>query len=134
MANMLLKAYGAYVRELRDALDLECSRKDAKAYGTLKEWKSIDGKIRKTECNFAKFRKSNNMAAKTKEDSEDTVKALLVPFLLLLLKIAFDLAIIVLAVFAVSRLCGKPFSLLILIAVWLAVKVLLIFLRRKSGS
>ena len=68
MANMLLKAYGAYAQELRDALDLECSRKDAKAYGTLKEWKSIDGKIRKTERNIAKFRKSNGRAAKTKED------------------------------------------------------------------
>lgn len=134
MANMLLKAYGAYVQELRDALDLECSRKDAKAYGTLKEWKSIDGKIRKAEHNFEKFQKSNNMAAKTKEDFEDMVKALLVPFLLLLLKIAFDLAIIFLAAFAVSRLCGKPLSLLIVIAVWLAVKVLLFFLRRKSGS
>lgn len=134
MANMLLKAYGAYVQELSDALDLECSRKDAKAYGTLKEWKSIDGKIRKTECNFAKFRKSNNMAAKTKEDFGDTVKVLFVPFLLLLLKSAFDLAIIFLAAFAVSRRCGKPLSLLIVIAVWLAVKVLLFFLRRKSGS
>lgn len=134
MANMLLKAYGAYVQELRDALDLECSRKDAKAYGTLKEWKSIDGKIGKTECNFAKFRKSNDRVAKTKEDFEDRVKTLLVTFLLLLLKIAFDLAIIVLAAFAVSRLCGKPVSLLIVIAVWLAVKVLLFFLRRKSRS
>lgn len=134
MANMLLKAYGAYVQELRDALDLECSRKDAKAYGTLKEWKSIDGKIRKTECNFAKFRKSNDRAAKTKEDIKDTGKVLFVPFLLLLLKIAFDLAIIVLAVFAVSRLCGKPVSLLIVIAAWLSIKVLLIFLRRKSRS
>lgn len=131
MANMLLKAYGAYVQELRDALDLECSRKNAKAYGTLKEWKSID---RKTECNFAKFRKSNDRAAKTKEDIKDTGKVLFVPFLLLLLKIAFDLAIIVLAVFAVSRLCGKPVSLLIVIAAWLSIKVLLIFLRRKSRS
>ena len=134
MANMLLKAYGAYAQELRDALDLECSRKDAKAYGTLKEWKSIDGKIRKTERNIAKFRKSNGRAAKTKEDFGDTVKALLVPFLLLLLKIAFELAIIVLAAFAVSRLCGKPFSFLIVIAVWLAVKILLFFLRGKSKS
>lgn len=55
MANLLLKAYGAYVQELRDALDLECSRKDAKAYGTLKEWKSVDGKIRRAERNFAKI-------------------------------------------------------------------------------
>ena len=134
MANMLLKSYGAYVQELSDALDLECSRKDAKAYGTLKEWKSIDGKIRKAKHNFEKFRKSNDRAAKTKEYFGDTVKVLFVPFLLLLLKIAFDLAIIVLAAFAVSRLCGKPFSLLIVITVWLAVTVLLFFLRRKSGS
>ena len=113
---------------------MKCSRKDAKAYGTLKERKSVDGKNRRAERNFAKNRKSNDRAAKTKEDFGDTVKVLFVPFLLLLLKIAFDLAIIVLAVFAVSRLCCKPFSLMILIAVWLAVKVLLIFLRRKSGS
>lgn len=66
--------------------------------------------------------------------SSDTGKVLFVPFLLLLLKIAFDLAIIVLAVFAVSRLCGKPVSLLIVIAAWLSIKVLLIFLRRKSRS
>lgn len=134
MANLLLKAYGAYVQELRDALDLECSRKDAKAYGTLKEWKSVDGKIRRAERNFAKNRKSNDRAAKTKEDFGDTVKVLFVPFLLLLLKIAFDLATIVLAVYAVSRLSGKPFSFLIVIAVWLAVKILLFFLRRKGGS
>lgn len=134
MANLLLKAYGAYVQELRDALDLECSRKDAKAYGTLKEWKSVDGKIRRAERNFAKNRKSNDRAAKTKEDFGDTVKVLFVPLLLLLLKIAFDLATIVLAVYAVSRLCGKPFSFLIVIAVWLAVKILLFFLRRKGGS
>ena len=134
MANLLLKAYGAYVQELRDALDLECSRKDAKAYGTLKEWKSVDGKIRRAERNFAKNRKSNDRAAKTKEDFGGTVKVLFVPFLLLLLKIAFDLATIVLAVYAVSRLCGKPFSFLIVIAVWLAVKILLFFLRRKGGS
>lgn len=134
MANLLLKAYGAYVQELRDALDLECSRKDAKAYGTLKEWKSVDGKIRRAERNFAKNRKSNDRTAKTKEDFGDTVKVLFVPFLLLLLKIAFDLATIVLAVYAVSRLCGKPFSFLIVIAVWLAVKILLFFLRRKGGS
>ena len=134
MANLLLKAYGAYVQELRDALDLECSRKDAKAYGTLKELKSVDGKIRRAERNFAKNRKSNDRAAKTKEDFGDTVKVLFVPFLLLLLKIAFDLATIVLAVYAVSRLCGKPFSFLIVIAVWLAVKILLFFLRRKGGS
>ena len=134
MANLLLKAYGAYVQELRDALDLECSRKDAKAYGTLKEWKSVDGKIRRAERNFAKNRKSNDRAAKTKEDFGDTVKVLFVPFLLFLLKIAFDLATIVLAVYAVSRLCGKPFSFLIVIAVWLAVKILLFFLRRKGGS
>lgn len=134
MANLLLKAYGAYVQELRDALDLECSRKDAKAYGTLKEWKSVDGKIRRAERNFAKNRKSNDRAAKTKEDFGDTVKVLFVPILLLLLKIAFDLATIVLAVYAVSRLCGKPFSFLIVIAVWLAVKILLFFLRRKGGS
>lgn len=134
MANLLLKAYGAYVQELRDALDLECSRKDAKAYGTLKEWKSVDGKIRRAERNFAKNRKSNDRAAKTKEDFGDTVNVLFVPFLLLLLKIAFDLATIVLAVYAVSRLCGKPFSFLIVIAVWLAVKILLFFLRRKGGS
>ena len=134
MANLLLKAYGAYVQELRDALDLECSRKDAKAYGTLKEWKSVDGKIRRAERNFAKNRKSNDRAAKTKEDFGDTVKVLFVPFLLLLLKIAFDLATIVLAVYAVSRLCGKPFSFLIVIAVWLAVKILLFFLRRKGRS
>ena len=57
MANLLLKAYGAYVQELRDALDLECSRKDAKAYGTLKEWKSVDGKIRRAERNFAQKQK-----------------------------------------------------------------------------
>lgn len=134
MANLLLKAYGAYVQELRDALDLECSRKDAKAYGTLKEWKYVDGKIRRAERNFAKNRKSNDRAAKTKEDFGDTVKVLFVPFLLFLLKIAFDLATIVLAVYAVSRLCGKPFSFLIVIAVWLAVKILLFFLRRKGGS
>ena len=55
MANMLLKAYGAYVQELRDALDLECSRKDAKAYGTLKEWKSIDGKSEKQSAILQNF-------------------------------------------------------------------------------
>ena len=68
MASLHLKAYGEYVQELRYALELECSRKEAYTYGTLREWKSIDGKIRKMERNFARFLRSNKSLAKTKGD------------------------------------------------------------------
>ena len=133
MASLHLKAYGEYVQELRYALELECSRKEAYTYGTLREWKSIDGKIRKTERNFARFLRSNKSLAKTKGDFMEMVKCLSVPFLLLLLKSAVDIAIAFLAAFAASRLLGKQFSFLIVIAAWLAVKVLLFFLRRKKS-
>ena len=131
MASLHLKAYGEYVQELRYALELECSRKEAYTYGTLREWKSIDGKIRKTERNFARFLRSNKSLAKTKGDFKEMVKCLSVPFLLLLLKSAVDIAIAFLAAFAASRLLGKQFSFVI--AAWLAVKVLLFFLRRKKS-
>ena len=114
-------------------MELECSRKEAYTYGTLREWKSIDGKIRKTERNFARLLRSNKSLAKTKGDFKEMVKCLSVPFLLLLLKSAVDIAIAFLAAFAASRLLGKQFSFLIVIAAWLAVKVLLFFLRRKKS-
>lgn len=107
MASLHLKSYGEYVQELRYALELECSRKEASTYGTLREWKSIDGKIRKTERNFARFLRSNKNLAKTKGDFKEIVKCLSVPFLLLLVKSAVDIAIAFLAAFAVSRFSGK---------------------------
>ena len=80
MANMLLKAYGAYVQELRDALDLECSRKNAKAYGTLKEWKSIDEKSEKQSAILQNFGRAMTGPQKQKRISRIRARSYLFLF------------------------------------------------------
>lgn len=53
-----MKKLREYPQDLRSVLELECSREDAKAFGTLREWKSIDRKIRKIERKTRQFQNS----------------------------------------------------------------------------
>ena len=124
-----------YVQDLRSALEVECSYAEAEAYGTAKEWRSIDRKIRKMEHNIMKFKRKHNRISRTKEDTRQNVKyilTLLLPFLLILVKAVVHIGIVSLAVWIVMGLLDKPFSFSVVLAVWIALEVVGFFVCRKT--
>lgn len=129
-----LKNLREYTQDLRTVLELECSREDAKVYGTLREWKAIDRKIRSIERKTRRFQNSLAKEARNQRDICDNIKYALVlclPFLMLLLKAAFDIGIVALAVYLALNWMDKPFSVPVVVAVWIVIEAVAFLLQMK---
>lgn len=130
-----MKKLREYPQDLRSVLELECSREDAKAFGTLREWKSIDRKIRKIERKTRQFQNSLVRESRNQKDVRENIKYALVlclPFLMLLLKAIVDIGFVALAVYLALRWMDKPFSVPTVIAVWIVIEVVAFLVQRKT--
>ncbi len=130
-----IKKLREYTKDLRSVLELECSREDARAYGSLKEWKSIDRRIRRIEKKTRRFQSSLAKESRNQKDVRENIKYALVlslPFLVILLKAVVDIGIVALAVYLAFNWMDKPFSVPIVVAVWIVIEVVAFLLRRKT--
>lgn len=130
----IIRELTGYASDLRSSLMLECSREEAKAYGTLKEWKAADREIRRTERNVHRFQKKMRKETRSKANVKSDLRyylLLCLPFLFLLLKAAFDIAVVALGVYVAANWLDKPFSIPLVLAVWLGIEVLSFFVRRR---
>lgn len=130
-----IKKLREYAQDLRSVLELECSREDARAYGTLKEWKAIDRRIRRIERKTRQFQRSLAKESRNLKDVRENIKYALVlslPFLVILLKAVVDICIVALAVYLALNWMDKPFSVPVVVAVWIVIEADAFLLRRKT--
>lgn len=130
-----IKELREYTQDLRSVLELECSREDARAYGTLREWKSIDRRIRRIERKTRRFQSSLAKESRNQKDVRENIKYALVlslPFLVILLKAVVDIGIVALVVYLALNWMDKPFSVPIVVVMWIVIEVVAFLLRGKT--
>ncbi len=133
--DMTMKKLQGHTQDLRSVLELKCSREDAKGFGTLREWKSIDRKIRKIERKVRSFQNSLVRESRNQKEVCENIKYALVlclPFLMALLKAIIDFGFVALAVYLVLNWIHKPFSVPAVVAVWIVIEVVAFLIRRKT--
>lgn len=130
-----MKQLQGYVQDLRSVLELECSCENAKELGTLKEWNSIDRKIRKLERRVRGFQDRFDIESRDRKDVCDKIKYALVlclPFLIVLLKAIINIGLVAFAVYLVLSWMNKPFSVTTVLVVWIIIEVVAFFVQRRT--
>lgn len=107
----------AYTEELKQSLNLECSKEEAQNYGTFREWNSINRNIKRLE------RKIRPLQDREKtfygDDSLLYVTALCLTVLLWITKLVYIFGLVYIALYFVSFQIGIEFSMVAAIIVWL---------------
>lgn len=129
MENIKEKLY-----ELHLSLILECSREDAKQYGTLKEWKKINRRVLRLEQAARKMTKSISDVSKNKEDILDDKKHALLcmlPFVLIIVRFGVLLGCVCLVYYFLELIVGKPFSFITALVACIIIQLLYNLLSKR---
>lgn len=130
--NRIAEKTKAYAYDLQSALALECSRKDAKIMGTLKEWKTINRKVQKLLRKSKRLEQYINVSSRTWQDVKDNLS--LVGYIALALFLALprfvlEFAVAALGVLLVTKMIGVSFSFPAATIVWIIYEVIAVVIR-----
>ncbi|MCI8472540.1 MAG: hypothetical protein HFE65_05495 [Clostridiales bacterium] len=106
----------AYTEDLKQALSLECSKEEAKKYGTVREWNAINRNIKRLK------RKIRPLQDREKTCCGDGsllyVTVLCLTVLLWITKLVCTFGLVCIVLYLVSLKIGIAFSLTTAIAIW----------------
>ncbi len=122
----------AYAYDLQSALALECSREDAKRNGTLREWKTINRKVRKLLRKSKRLERYINASSKTWQTAKDDLSLagyIALAVFLALPRLGLEITVAALVALFVTKMIGVSFSFPAIVIVWLVYEVIAVVIK-----
>lgn len=123
-----------YTDELKQALVLECSKEEARKYGSVQEWNEINRKIKRLE------RKINALQEREKASCRDgwydVLYALIccLPIFFFIVKLICILGLVCIFLYYMSLGIGIKFSITTAIGVWIVICAIMCFCERTNHN